>query len=108
MQRVSGKGDVFLHATGCDLNYDLAAGGILYANTANLLAFEDSVGYDIGLVKGLLPAWVGGMGMFVAKLEGPGRVVCNSINHSDFAKSLVLPNPKSVNKKQSPESEKKK
>lgn len=94
MQRISGRGDVFLHALGSVIPMRLKSNGEAIVNTRNLLAFDDSVSYDITLSGGLFTMWLGGQGAFLAKLKGPGRVIAHSIDHYAFAKYLKVANRK--------------
>lgn len=94
MQRISGYGDVFLHALGSVIPMRLKSNGEAIVNTRNLLAFDDSVSYDITLSGGPFTMWFGGQGIFLAKLKGPGRVIAHSIDHHAFVKYLKLPNKK--------------
>lgn len=90
MQRISGYGDVFLQATGSIVDWQLDPEATVTANTLNLLAFEDSVGYDIQFVGGLFSVFFAGQGLFLAKLKGPGQVVCHSINPMALAKNMKM------------------
>lgn len=79
-QRASGSGDVFLHALGSYIDWVLPPDKIARISTSNILAFEDSVGYDVQSSGGFLALMFGGEGMFLSQLEGPGRVIVQSIN----------------------------
>lgn len=91
MQRISGYGDVFLHALGSVIAWRLQPGMVARVNTRNLLAFDDTVGHDIEFAGGVFPALFGGQGLFFAKLEGPGRVIMHSIDHKAFVDALRHP-----------------
>lgn len=97
LQRLSGNGRAFVHACG-DLNVvDLAPGQQYKVSTANAVAWEESVAYDISAVGGIKTALFSGEGLFVTTLTGPGRIVIQSMTLGDLAESLIpyLPQPSS-------------
>ena len=89
LQRLSGTGRAFVHACG-DLNVvDLAPGQQYKVSTANAVAWEESVAYDISAVGGIKTALFSGEGLFVTTLTGPGRIVMQSMTLGDLAESLI-------------------
>ena len=54
-----------------------------------MVAFEPSVSYDIETVKGLGNILVGGEGLFLTRLVGPGKVILQSQNFGDFAGRII-------------------
>ena len=89
LQRASGNGHVFLEIDGDPIIKDLAPGEVLKVDTGNVVAMEPSVGYEIETVKGLGNILLGGEGLFLTKLVGPGRVILQSQNFKDFATRLI-------------------
>lgn len=88
-QRITGEGDVFLHAFGSYIDKWLEPGRIMRVSTDNILAFDGSVGYDVQLSGGLLTLLFGGKeGLFLSQLEGPGRVIVQSLDHGEMRKAL--------------------
>ena len=89
LQRISGTGRAFIHACG-DLNVvDLAPGQQYKVSTANAVAWEDTVSYDISSVGGLKTALFSGEGLFVTTLTGPGKIVIQSMTLGDLAEALI-------------------
>ena len=89
LQRLSGTGRAFIHACG-DLNVvDLAPGQQYKVSTANAVAWEDTVSYDISSVGGLKTALFSGEGLFVTTLTGPGKIVIQSMTLGDLADALI-------------------
>ena len=89
LQRLSGIGRAFIHACG-DLNVvDLAPGEQYKVSTANAVAWEDTVSYDISAVGGIKTALFSGEGLFVTTLTGPGKIVIQSMTLGDLAESLI-------------------
>lgn len=89
LQRASGNGYVFLEIDGDPIIKDLAPGEVLKVDTGNVVAMEPSVGYEIETVKGLGNILLGGEGLFLTKLVGPGKVILQSQNFFDFAHRII-------------------
>ena len=81
LQKLSGDGIAFVNAGGAVLERYLT-GGTLRVDVACLLAFEETIEYSIGLVKGLTALAYGGEGMFLATLRGEGKVWIQSLPHA--------------------------
>lgn len=80
-QRATGSGDLFLHALGTINDWWIPPNQIVRVSTNNILAFDASVGYDVQLSGGLLTLMFSGEGFFLSQLEGPGRVITQSLDH---------------------------
>lgn len=76
---------LFLEIDGDPVIKELAPGEILKVDTGNVVAFEPSVAYEIETVKGLGNIFLGGEGLFLTRLTGPGKVILQSQNFMDFA-----------------------
>lgn len=96
LQKAEGEGHIFLEVDGDPIEKELAKGEVLKVNTGNVVAFESSVSYEIETVKGLGNIFLGGEGLFLTKLVGPGKVILQSQNFRDFAGRLIpyMPTPK--------------
>ena len=94
LQKLSGSGMAFVGACG-DLNVvELKAGEQYKVSTANAVAWEDTVSYDISAAGGIKTSLFGGEGLFVTTLTGPGKIVIQSMTLGDLANALIpyLPN----------------
>ncbi len=89
LQDISGTGMVFLEIDGNKVVKDLAPGEVLKVDTGNVVAFERSVAYEIETVKGLKNIFLGGEGLFLTKLTGPGRVILQTQNFNEFAGRII-------------------
>ncbi len=89
LQKATGNGYVFLEVDGDAIEKELAAGEVLKVDTGNVVAFEPSISYEIERVKGLGNIFLGGEGLFLTKLVGPGKVILQSQNIKDFAGRLI-------------------
>jgi uncharacterized protein (TIGR00266 family) len=88
LQKFSGKGRTFIHAAGDFVVKDLAKGEHLLVNTGSAVAWESSVNFDIRTVKGIKTMLFSGEGIFITDLEGPGRVIIQSMNIRELALAL--------------------
>lgn len=84
LQEMRGNGMVFLEVDGNKVEKDLLPGEVLKVDTGNVVAFEDSVGYDVEMVKGGMNIFLGGEGLFLTRLTGPGRVILQTQNFGEF------------------------
>lgn len=85
LQDISGNGMVFLEIDGDKVIKDLAPGEVLKVDTGNVVGFDKSVTYEIEIVKGLKNIFLGGEGLFLTKLTGPGKVILQTQNFNEFA-----------------------
>ena len=79
LEKLTGPGTAFIHAGGDHLEFTLAPGESLQIETGCIVAFEESVDYDIQYVGGIKRALFGGEGLFLATLTGPGKIIIQSM-----------------------------
>jgi uncharacterized protein (TIGR00266 family) len=89
LQKLEGEGQVFVHAGGTIIERNLAAGEELRVDTGCLVAFDDSVQYDIKFVGGVKTALFGGEGLFFALMKGPGKVLMQTLPFSRLADRVI-------------------
>ena len=94
LQKATGNGHLFLEVDGDPIVKELAAGEILKVDTGNVVAFAPTVSYEIETVKGLGNIFLGGEGLFLTRLVGPGKVILQSQNFGDFAGRILNLMPK--------------
>lgn len=85
LQRLQGDGLAFVHAGGTIMERNLGDGETLKVDTGCLVAFQESVDYDIQFVGGIKTAFFGGEGLFFTKLSGPGTVYLQTLPFSRLA-----------------------
>jgi uncharacterized protein (TIGR00266 family) len=90
MQKIEGDGTVFMHAGGTVIERELAAGEALHVDTGCVVAFTDSVGFDVRSVGGVKSMLFGGEGVFFAELKGPGHVWVQSLPFSRLAGRMMM------------------
>ncbi len=89
LQKATGSGLLFLEVDGDMITMNLQSGQTIKVDTGNVVAFESSVSYQIETVKGLGNIFLGGEGLFLTKLVGPGRVILQTQNFGDFVGRIV-------------------
>lgn len=94
LQKLTGDGLVFLHASGTLTEMTLQPGEVLRVDTGCLVAMEPQVDYDIEMVPGIKTALFGGEGLFFVKLTGPGRVILQTLPFSRLADRIIAASPR--------------
>jgi uncharacterized protein (TIGR00266 family) len=74
LQRLTGKGTVWLHAGGDFLDFDLAPGQRLIIDTGCMVMIEPTVKYEVKMQGGVAKSLFGGEGLFLVHMTGPGHV----------------------------------
>lgn len=93
MQKLEGDGMVFVHAGGTILRRELAPGEVLHVDTGCVVAFRDTVDFDIVKAGGIKSMLFGGEGLFFATLRGPGTVWLQSLPFSRLAGRMLAAAP---------------
>lgn len=89
LEKFTGPGLVFIHGGGDFVEFNLRAGEMLQVETGSIVAFDESVDYDIQFVGGIKTALFGGEGLFMATLRGPGRAVIQSMTLAKMRRELA-------------------
>lgn len=88
LEKLTGNGLAFLEVDGDIIEKDLAPGEIIRVDTGNIVAFQNGMPYEVETVQGLKNIVFGGEGLFLTKLTGPGKIILQTQNFSDFARSI--------------------
>jgi len=89
LEKLTGPGTVFIHGGGDFIEFDLKPGEMLQVDTGCIVAFDESVSYDIQFVGGIKTAIFGGEGLFLATLTGPGRAIVQSMTLEKLRRELA-------------------
>lgn len=89
LQKAEGRGMLFLEVDGDVIEKELKPGEVIKVDTGNVVAFDSGVNYEVETVKGLGNIFLGGEGLFLTKLTGPGKIILQSQNIKDFAGRLI-------------------
>lgn len=95
LQRMRGDGYVFIHAGGTIVERRLS-GERLRVDTGCIVAFESTIEYDIQRAGSLKSMLFGGEGIFLATLQGTGRVWLQSLPFSRLADRILASAPQTA------------
>jgi uncharacterized protein (TIGR00266 family) len=95
LQKVTGPGTVFLDLSGEIVEKDLAAGEKLLVHAGHVGVMDPTIQFDIQMVPGFKNIILGGEGLFLATVTGPGHVVLQSMPIMNLAEEIAvyLPQP---------------
>lgn len=88
MQKYSGEGIVFIEIDGSVIEYELAAGEALLADTGYIAAMDATCSMDIVSTGGVGNALFGGEGLFNTKVTGPGHIWIQTMPINALAGSI--------------------
>ncbi|MBR6584605.1 MAG: TIGR00266 family protein [Firmicutes bacterium] len=89
MQRLTGDGVVFLNAGGTIIKKQLAEGEMIKIDTGCLVAMSETVDYDVALQNDIKNGLLGGEGLFLATLRGPGEAWLQSLPFNRMADEII-------------------
>ncbi len=89
LQRLTGPGMAFVNFDGEILMKELAAGETLRVDTGHVAMFDPTVDFDIEMIKGFKNIFLGGEGLFLATLKGPGKVWLQTMPMSKLARKIA-------------------
>ncbi len=89
MQKISGQGTVFIHASGTLKQVELAPADSLKVDTGCLVGMSSTVRYDIKYTGTLKTSVFGGEGLFYATVSGPGRVWIQSLPMNRLSRTIL-------------------
>ncbi|MCK5130334.1 MAG: TIGR00266 family protein [Clostridiales bacterium] len=97
LQRMTGPGRVFLEIDGSYVKYSLNEGQQLVIDPGHMAVQDASVQTELTRVKGMKNIFLGGEGLFLATLTGPGDVYLQTMTAQNFAGRIIpyMPQPKS-------------
>ena len=88
LQKFTGNGVVFLEIDGEIIEKYLEAGATLLVDPGHIAAMEDTVDFDIEMVKGAKNILFG-EGLFFSKVTGPGKVWIQTMPISKLAEAII-------------------
>ena len=89
LQKLSGPCTAWVELGGEVVTYDLAAGETLQVHPGHVGMFQDTVNFDLTLMRGFTNAIFGGDGLFIARLTGPGKVWLQTLTVPGLAHALA-------------------
>jgi uncharacterized protein (AIM24 family) len=88
MQRLAGPCTAFVELGGETVIYDLRPGESIQVHPGHIGMFQDTVDFDMVLMRGIRNALFGADGLFIARLTGPGKVWLQSMTVPNLAHAL--------------------
>jgi uncharacterized protein (TIGR00266 family) len=88
LQKVTGPGTVFLDLSGEVVERDLAPGERLLVHAGHVGVMDQTIQFDIQMVRGFRNVLFGGEGLFLATLTGPGHVALQSMPIMNLAEEI--------------------
>jgi len=89
LQKLTGPGAVFAELDGDAIEYHLKPGEKMRIEPGHVAMFDSSVTFDVEMIKGFTNILMGGEGLFLATLTGPGRIWLHSLTPSKVAHRLA-------------------
>ncbi|AAT43337.1 TIGR00266 family protein [Picrophilus oshimae] len=92
LEKFSGTGSVMMHGHGQVIERELKPGEEIQVELSHVLAFEETVGYNVVRIGGLKTMVLGGLegeGLFFANMTGPGKVWLHSISLFELSAKLA-------------------
>ncbi|MGU3494481.1 TIGR00266 family protein [Xanthobacteraceae bacterium A53D] len=88
LERIAGSGTAFVELGGELISYDLQPGQQLLVHPGHVGMFEESVGFEITMMRGVRNMLFGGDGLFLAQLTGPGKVWLQTLTPAKLAHAI--------------------
>jgi uncharacterized protein (TIGR00266 family) len=92
LQKLTGKGTVFIQASGSIIKKSLTVGESIKVDPGCVVAFDPSVNYDIKYVGDFKTALFGGIGLFFVTLSGPGNVFIQTLPLNKLSQKIMSAN----------------
>ena len=89
LQKLTGPGMTYAELDGDAVEYHLKPNEVMKVEPGHVAMFESTVTFDIEMVKGMTNILLGGAGVFLATLKGPGRIWLHSMTESKMAQRLA-------------------
>ncbi|MCB0046441.1 MAG: TIGR00266 family protein [Caldilineaceae bacterium] len=95
LQRLTGPGRVFVNFDGEIVQKTLGPGERLRVDTGHVAMFEPTVNFNVEMMRGFKNILLGGEGLFLATLTGPGRVWLQTMPMAKLALRIAqyIPRP---------------
>lgn len=88
LEKFTGNGKVFINCGGLAIERILAPDETVLIDSGCVVAFEESVTYDVKRLQSFKTALFGGEGLFMSTLTGPGKIIIQSLPFSRFRNSI--------------------
>lgn len=90
LQKFTGPGTVLIHVIGDIVEHKLDGTTSLEVDPGHIAGFDGTLQYKVRFVDNIRTAMFGGVGLFLAKFTGNGRVVLHSISRYKLSSAIYL------------------
>lgn len=90
LQRFVGPGNVYMHVVGDTIEYDLDGTAALEVDPGHIAGFDANLQYKIRFVDNIRTAMFGGVGLFLAKFTGKGKVILHTVSRFKLTSEVYL------------------
>ncbi len=90
LQKFVGPGTVLIHVVGDIIEHKLDGTKSLEVDPGHIAGFDGTLQYKITFVDNIRTAMFGGVGLFLAKFTGSGRVVLHSVSRFKLSSEIYL------------------
>ncbi|MGC8547477.1 MAG: TIGR00266 family protein [Candidatus Micrarchaeia archaeon] len=90
LQRFVGPGIVFLHVTGNIVVHQLDGTKPLEVDPRHIAGFDAGISYKITFVDNIKSALFSGVGIFLARFDGKGRVITHTVSRYKLSSEIYL------------------
>ena len=90
LQKFVGPGTVFMHVSGDAIVYQVTPDNPLEIDPGHIAGFDSNLKYKITFVDNVRTAMFGGVGLFLAKFEGDGKVIAHSVSRYKLSTEIYL------------------
>ena len=89
MQRLTGPGRAFVNFDGEILVKEFQPGELLRVDTGHVAMIDPTVDFDVEIVRGFKNILLGGEGLFLATLRGPGKAYLQTMPMDKLAQKIA-------------------
>ncbi|MEM3781620.1 MAG: TIGR00266 family protein [Candidatus Micrarchaeaceae archaeon] len=90
LQKFVGPGTVFLHVTGNIVVHTLDGTKAMEVDPRHIAGFDSGLSYKITFVDNIKSALFSGIGVFLAKFEGRGRLITHTVSRYKLSSEVYL------------------
>ncbi len=88
LQKLEGPGIAFINVVGDIVEYQVTPDNPLEIDPGHIAGFDPSLKYSVTFVDNFRTIMFGGIGLFLAKFEGQGKVIAHSVSRYKFAAEI--------------------
>lgn len=83
-----GPGNVFIHVAGDIIEHDITPDSPIEVDPGHVAGFDSQLSYTVRFVDNIRTAMFGGVGLFLAKFKGNGRLITHSVSRFKLSSEI--------------------